>query len=179
MTGVGAVYGKSLFDLAQEEGTVKEYMQELSLIRRAVEAEPQFLSLLDCRNVPLAERLQVLDTCFRDKIRVYLLSFMKILCQNGAIRHLPDCIRQYELLCNEYCGIVEAKCVSAVPLSPALQEKLTAKLQTATGKTVSLRCAVDKSVLGGLRLELMGKELDGTVRRRLDEIAKQLAELTI
>lgn len=179
MTGTGAVYGKSLFDLAQEEGKLQEYMQELRVLRDLTSAEPQFIALLESRAVSLEERLQVIDTCFRGRIQTYLLSFLKILCQNGAIRQLPDCIRQFELLYNEHCGIVEAHCQSAVALSPALRDKLTKKLETVTGKNVSLRCSVDKSVLGGIRLELMGREMDGTVRRRLDEIAKKLAELTI
>ncbi len=179
MTGTSAVYGKSLFDLAQEEGKLQEYMQELSVIREAVVAQPQFLTLLESRTVPQEERLQVIDACFRGKIQTYLLSFLKILCQNSAIRRLPECIRQFELLYNEHCGIVEARCVSAVPLSSAQRDKLTRKLEAVTGKALSLRCTVDESVLGGIRLELMGREMDGTVRRRLDEIAKNLAELTI
>lgn len=179
MTDTGAVYGKSLFELAQEEGKLQEYMQELSVIREAVKAEPQFLSLLESRAVPQEERLQVIDTCFRGRIQTYLLSFMKILCQNGAIRRLPECIRQFELLYNEHCGIVEARCISAVALSPALRDRLIQKLETVTGKTISLQCTVDASVLGGIRLELGGREMDGTVRRRLDELAKNLAELTI
>jgi len=179
MTGIGAVYGKSLFDLAQEEGKLQEYMQELTTLRDITAAEPQLIPLLESRAVPLEERLQVIDTCFRGKIQTYILSFMKILCQNGAIRRLPECIRQFELLYNEHCGIVEARCVSAVALSPALREKLTKKLETVTQKSVSLHCVVDERVLGGIRLELMGREMDGTVRRRLDEIAKKLAELTI
>ena len=104
---------------------------------------------------------------------------MKILCQNGAISELADCIRQFELLYFEACGILEVKAVSAVEISPALQEKLDEKLSQITGKTLSMRYTTDPSVLGGVRLEMGGTELDGSVRRKLDEAAKRLADLTI
>lgn len=179
MTEVALMYGKSLFDLAQEEGKAREYMQELSVIRDCVEKEPQLIALLASRAVAKQERIQVLDACFGGKTEPYILNFMKILCQNEAIRELTGCIRQFELLFHEACGILEVKAVSAVPLSPTLRKKLEDKLSAMTGKTVSVRYATDPSVLGSMRLEMNGTELDGSVRRRLDEIAKVLANLTI
>ena len=179
MTDFALMYGKSLFDLAQEEGKVKEYMAELSLVRDCIKAEPDLISLLASHAVAKEERLQVLDTCFGGKVEQYILNFMKILCQNGAISELADCIRQFELLYFEACGILEVKAVSAVEISPALREKLEEKLSQITGKTLSMRYTTDPSVLGGVRLEMGGTELDGSVRRKLDEVAKRLAELTI
>ena len=173
------MYGTSLFDLAQEEGKVKDYMAELAAIRNAVSENPELISLLASRAVTKQERLTVLDTCFGGRTEPYILNFMKILCQNEAIRELTGCIRQFELLFHEACGILEVKAVSAVPLSPTLRKKLEDKLSAMTEKTVSVRYAVDPSVLGGMRLEMNGTELDGSVRRRLDEIAKVLANLTI
>lgn len=179
MTGTALTYGKSLFDLAAEENALALYMDELNAVRTAVEDEPRILELLDCRSVSKEERLQVLDACFKGNVQDYILNFMKILCEKGAIRELCDCIRQFELMYFDACGIVEAVAATAQPLSPALQKKLTKKLERVTGKTIKLRCVTDPAVLGGVRLELEGRQLDGTVRRRLDEMAKKLADLTL
>ena len=179
MTDTAQTYGASLFDLAVEEDKLHVYMEELSAIREAIASDPQILDLLDCRAVPIDQRLQVLDTCFRGKVQAYLLNFMKILCEKGAVRQLPACIRQFEVQYFDACGIVEAKAVTAKPLSPALQEKLQKKLEEITGKTIKLRCQVDPQILGGVRLDLMGKQMDGSIARRLDEMAKSLANLTL
>lgn len=179
MTHTALTYGASLFDLAVEENQLQVYMQELDTIGQAVKENPQLLELLDCRAVPKDERLSVLDTCFKGQVQPYLLSFMKILCEKGAIRLLPDCIRQFELLYFDANGIVEATATTAQELSPALQEKLIKKLEQITGKTVMLRCATDPAVLGGVRLEFMGRQMDGTVKRRLAEVGKSLADLTL
>lgn len=172
-------YGTSLFDLATEENLLPSYMDDLNVVRQVMADNPQFLDLLDCRAVPLKERLSVLDDCFSGKIQTYLLNFMKILCENGTIRCLPDGIRQFERLYFEACGIVEATAVSAVELAPALQQKLQSKLEKLTGKTVKLHCMTDASVLGGIRLDFAGKQFDGTLRRRLDQVAKTLSEITL
>ena len=64
--------------------------------------------------------------------------------------------------------------VSAVPLSEAQRLKLTDKLSRLTGKTIELVCRVDPSVLGGMRLDYDGKQLDDTVAHRLDSVRSLL-----
>ena len=49
-------------------------------------------------------------------------------------------------------------------------ERLTAKLEALTGKTVELHSRIDPSCLGGVRLDFDGRQIDGTVRRRLEDI---------
>ncbi len=74
---------------------------------------------------------------------------------------------------------MEVTAVTAAPLPEKQKTDLERKLAGKTGKEIRLSVCVDPSVLGGLRLELAGKRLDGTVRRRLDEIAAQLRETTL
>ena len=59
---------------------------------------------------------------------------------------------------------------AAAALSADAKEKLTQKLAALTGKTIDLTVKVDPSVLGGVRLDMDGVRLDGTVRHRLDAI---------
>ncbi len=64
--------------------------------------------------------------------------------------------------------------MSAVPLTPEQTEKLRQKAQQMTGKAVELTVKLDKRVLGGIRLELDGVQLDGTVRSRLETLSHRI-----
>ena len=68
---------------------------------------------------------------------------------------------------------------SAVALTPAVREKLVASLQARTGKTIRLTEKTDPSVLGGLRLDLDGTRLDGTVQRRLELLRAEIADVVL
>jgi F-type H+-transporting ATPase subunit delta len=60
---------------------------------------------------------------------------------------------------------------SAHTLSAKLQTELKKQLKQATGaKQVLLENNIDKSVLGGLRLQTAGKTWDSTVLRKLSEL---------
>ena len=48
-----------------------------------------------------------------------------------------------------------------------------------TGKTIIIKNTVDKSILGGIKLRYLGKELDGTRKARLNAIEKSLKNTII
>ena len=69
---------------------------------------------------------------------------------------------------------MEVRAITAVPLKDTLAQALRTKLETALGKTVELTCKVDPACMGGVLLELPGRQLDGTVKHRLDSLAAAL-----
>ena len=89
------------------------------------------------------------------------------------------CARAYHLRFNQAHGVLEATAVSAVALSEAQADQLKQKLETATGKRIDLVTKVDPAVLGGIRLEMDGTLLDGTVQNRLASLRSRIAEATL
>ena len=57
--------------------------------------------------------------------------------------------------------------------------RLHEKLEAVTGKKIDLKTKVDPSVLGGIRLDIEGTELDGTVQNRLAGLRKNIAAATL
>ena len=53
------------------------------------------------------------------------------------------------------------------------------ELAAMTGKTVHLTTKVDPAVLGGIRLDMEGTRLDGTVQARLDALRRDIAAATL
>ena len=63
---------------------------------------------------------------------------------------------------------------SAMALSQSQKDKLTAKLEALTGKSIQLINRVDPECLGGIRLDYDGKRVDGTVAHRLESVRSML-----
>ena len=170
MTEVATTYGQAMYDLARDEGKSQTILAELSALDQSLKAAPEFLQLLSAPNIPKEERVQILDDSFRGKIEPYVLNFLKVLTEKGYMRHFSGCCQFYRQQYNKDNGIVPVVAYTAVPLSNELRRKLTAKLSTVTGKTIELDCRIDPETLGGVRLDFDGKQVDGTVRRRLEDI---------
>lgn len=174
MTQVGSVYGEALYALAKEEGLSVRILEELTVLDHAFRQEPEFIRLLSTPNLSKQERCQIIDDSFQGKFHVYLLNFLKILTEKSCIRHFSNCCTAYEEHYNQDNGILPVTAVTAVPLSESQQNALTEKLARITGKAISLRNRVMPSVLGGMRLDYDGKQLDDTVAHRLEAVRSLL-----
>ena len=112
----------------------------------------------------------MLDDSLRAQVHPYVLNFLKILTEKGYMRHFSGCCQLFRQQYNQDNGILPVTAVTKLPLSDELRRKLTEKLSSVTGKTIELECRVDPECLGGVRLDLGGMQVDGTVRHRLNEI---------
>lgn len=178
MTETAKRYGGSLYELAAEEKLAHEILQELMLAESSCRQEPEYLRLLQIPSIPKRERCALLDKAF-EELHPYVVNFLKVLCEEDLLGELAGCVDAYRQRYNEDHGILEATVTSAVPLETQEREKLLAELQKKTGKTICLTEKVDPSVLGGLRLDLAGKRLDGTVQRRLELLRDDIANVVI
>ena len=170
MTAQANVYGQAFYTLAKDENCDRQILQELSVLDESFAAEPDYLRLLSAPNLSKEERVRILDTAFRGKVHPDVLNFMKLLTEKGYIRQFRDCFRVFREEFDRDHGILEVKAVTAVALSDAQREKLSAKLASVTGKTVRLLEQVDPRLLGGVRLDYDGRRVDDTVANRLASI---------
>ena len=174
MTGAGKVYGEALYDLAKSENLSQQILQQLSVLEESFAAQPEFLRLLSAPNLTKDERCGVLDDCFAGKVHPYVLNFMKLLTERGYSRQFVQCCSTYREQYNADNGILPVTAVTALPLRPEQTLKLTEKLHELTGKTIELKNRVDSAVLGGIRLDYDGKQLDDTVSGRLAAVRNML-----
>ena len=179
MTETARMYGGSLYDLAAEEGLEDRILEDLDGAAAIFKDDPEYLHLLSIPSIPKKERCALLDEALRGQVHLYVLNFLKILCEHGTLRELPGCARAYRIRYNAAHGILEATAVSAVPLTAEQTARLHEKLEKVTGKHIDLKTKVEPAVLGGIRLDIEGTELDGTVRNRLAGLRSSIAAATL
>ena len=170
MSEVATVYAQALYDLAAAENLTEAMLSELKVLDTAFTRDPDFLRLLTTPNLTKDERVGIVETSFRGKVQPYLLNFMKILTEKGYMRHFSACCAAFRAQYNREHGILPVQAVTAVPLTPAQSERLSAKLAQLTGKQIELQNTVDPACIGGVRLNYDGRQVDDTLRHRLDSI---------
>ena len=179
MTQAARVYGESMYELALSEGLSGEILEEMKVIRRLFQENPDYVHLLSEPSIPGKERIDLIETAFGKQAERYLVNFIKLLCEKNLLREFGGCCDEYLRRYNQDNGIAEATATSAVPLTEAQAEALKQKLEKLSGKKISLSLKTNPSLLGGVRVELEGKELDGTVKGRLDGLSRKLDSLTL
>ena len=165
---VETIYARSLFEAAKEANKMEEIKAGLEEVTQILAENKDFVTLLSSPAVSKADKSGMLSAVFDGRTDEYLANFLKILAQNGRISYFDRIVEEFTSLYNQEKNILAVTAVTAVKMSAALQKKLLKKLETVTGKTVMLETKVDPAVLGGVLLRYDNKELDGTVRERLN-----------
>lgn len=174
MTETGTIYGGALYDLAEAEGLSREILEQLKALETGFAQEPDFLKLLCSHRLSKAERCNILDESFREKVHPYVLNFLKILTEKDRVRHFADCGAAYRIRYNVQNNILPVTAVTAVTMTREQTVRLTEKLEKLTEKSIDLTNRVDPAALGGVRLDFDGKCMDDTLAHRLDSVRNLL-----
>jgi F-type H+-transporting ATPase subunit delta len=167
-------YASALFALALESGEGAEISAGLKDLTEAMKANPEYAELLSTPVLPKSERAALVHQAFDGRLPGDLISFLLLLSEGGRLKELEACAEDFEALYQAHLRSQTAYVTSATELTEEQKQRLKERLEAQSGKTVTLQCSVDASLLGGVRVDFDGRVFDGSLRRRMDEIKKVL-----
>ena len=170
-------YAEALFQLSEEENITKEIYNELHSVLNIIKSNKDLDNVLKSPLVAKAEKVQLIETLFNNKINNNLKNFLKILVEKGRISSLKSIELTFKQLLNDRDNIIEGTVISAIPLTGEKVKELEEKLSKKYNKNVTLENKVDKSILGGVLIRLGNIQIDGSVKTRLDNIKDQLSQV--
>jgi F-type H+-transporting ATPase subunit delta len=169
----GRVYAEALFRAAVDAGRVAEVDRDLSDFFAALAADRAVLGSLLNPRLPQDAKKRVVATLLRDSDPL-VRNAMLVLVDNGRLNLLHDVSVAFSELAAEQERILDIEVTTAVPLDEDQTERLSERIQAATGLQARLEPRVDPDIIGGLVLRARGVLLDASVRRELDEIHRAL-----
>ena len=163
-------YAEALFTLAVEENAVEEFLDSLVTLKQLFDENPDYIEFLNSPAIPLGERTASIDEAFGGKMPQYVVSFIKVLCENGKMRTILLCIDEFETLARAFSNRAIANVYSAVELSDEQKDAVCKKLEAITNKRIDPIYIIDESLIGGMKIEVDGKTFDGSIKHRLGDI---------
>ena len=171
-------YGRALFMLTEEVGNTEKVREDVHILLAVLKENPDLVNLLDTPAVSKDERLGVIDAALAS-LDENLTNLVKILAERREAHSLSKVLDAYLAVYDEARGIERVEAVTAVPLTEAQTERLKAKLEKQTGKTVIIKNTVDPSTLGGVKLRYSGLQLDGSIKTRLEKFEEALRNTVV
>jgi F-type H+-transporting ATPase subunit delta len=167
-------YAEALFRVVQAEGNLDVVEDELFRFAKVLETNHELKQALSDHSLERSQRMKILDELLGDKVLPQTLGLLEFIVAQGRARQLPQILERLTGLAAEARRSVVAEVRSAVPLDDGQRKELAAALSKATGKRVEIKVLVDPSVIGGVVAKVGDTVIDGSVRRRLEQLREQV-----
>ena len=167
-------YAEALYTLAVEEDCVETIARDYSRVVEEIRDVPDLIRFLTHPLVARDVKTSLLRRAFPD-VSEYLHNLFAILVRNGREGYIGMIYDEFERLRASEEGLVQVRVMTAQKLTTNDRKRLSDHLQRSLGGKVRLDERIDESLIGGLRIEVDGKVIDGSLRARLDELKTVLA----
>jgi F-type H+-transporting ATPase subunit delta len=165
-------YATALFQLARDENAIDAVSASLATLKAALGESEDFRRLVTS---PLVGRDQAVKAVAAIAPILALdpttTKFLGVLAQNRRLGQIGAVIRAFAGLAARHRGEITAEVTSAHPLSTAQVDELKAKLKGQLGRDVAVELTVDPAILGGLVVKVGSKQIDGSIRSKLNTLA--------
>jgi F-type H+-transporting ATPase subunit delta len=167
-------YAEALFAVARAEGTLGEVEDELFRFSQTLQGNDELRDALTDARIPAVRRQQIVEDLLGGKASSTTVALVSMVVGTGRARDLPPIIERLVEMSAAEANKEVAEVRSAVPLTDDQRDRLAKALEDATGKRVEIKVVVDPSVLGGIVAQVGDTVIDGSVRRRLDQLKNAL-----
>ena len=159
-------YAEAAFKLADSQGKLADWSAVLSNLA-AVAADERVRAAVGDPNLSAPKVAGLFISILAGKLPGDAENFVRVLAENGRLDVLGEIREQYEALRNDREGVVEAEVISAFQMEQAQVADLVARLEKKTGRKVKAKVSVDQSLIGGVKVVIGDKVIDGSARAQL------------
>lgn len=167
-------YAEALFAVARAEGPLAEIEDELFRVAQVIRGNDELRDKLADPHIPVATRQQIVVDLLGGKAQPATTNLVSLVVGNGRVRDLPAIVDALVSKVAQEANKEVAEVRSAIPLTDDQRSRLADALGKATGKQVEVKVIVDPSIKGGVIAQVGDTVIDGSVRRRLDQLKHAL-----
>lgn len=175
MADVGIEYGVALYELAAESGLKDVIYRDMCTLNECFLENKIYLKLLSSPAISKTERYKMIDDAF-GSMHLYTRSYLKILVKNNHVKQFFDSFYHYEVFYNEALNIKKAVVTTSMPLTDQEKEKIQTTLSKREKANIDISYKIDKNILGGIIIDIGGEKLDGSLKRKLNDIRKVMTK---
>jgi F-type H+-transporting ATPase subunit delta len=166
-------YAEVLFDIAGRSGQPERYADLIDAVAAAVDTIPRVQAVLMSPRIPKSEKARFLGAALKDTPREFVL-WLQALVKRGRQGILREVASEYLALVDEKMNRVRASVTLARQPDDKLRKTIEENLGRQLDKQVIATYLVEPDILGGAIIRVRDRVLDGSVRRRMTKLRRQL-----
>lgn len=167
-------YANAVFSVAQERSKVERVGDDLQTLAEAIGSNEETSRFFTAPIVDRYQKEAAIAKAFDGKVDEVALHALLLLVRKHRETLLGELLAQYRALQMQARGAEALTVTSARPLADGELRALVERLEKIYGKKFDATATVDPSAIGGVRITMGDRRVDGTVAGRLEELTRAL-----
>jgi F-type H+-transporting ATPase subunit delta len=175
MEELAEVYARSLFEVGLDQGTLDQLREQLAQFGDALDENRELAVFFFSPYFSTKEKQDALERIL-DGADPSFVNFLNLLIENHRMPVIFRIRQQYERLWQLENEMLSVDITSAIELDEATTESLARRIGDRAGRKVTLAAHVDPGILGGIVLRVGNSILDASIRNRLEQLRRHVAQ---
>ena len=170
-------YSKALYELADESKSLSHIEEQASSIINLISKSEDFDQLIKDPTIKIEEQSKIINEIsnkfnFNDLFK----KFLNFVISKRRLFYLEKILKDFLAICSKMRGEISAKLISAKELNDLEIKKIKDELTKIFGSNINLSYKHDKSLIGGLIVQIGSLMIDTSVKNKLQQIENKMIE---
>ena len=166
-------YATAVFELALEARAVPQVGRDLHAIAAMIEAQSEAKAFFLAPIIDRKNKERVLRASFAG-MHELALHLVLLLVRKRREALLREVVEQYDVLERRSRGARTLVLTTAKPLAARERDETVARLEKIYGERFDVQEQVEPRLIGGLRITMDDRRVDGSVEGRLEDLSRTL-----
>jgi F-type H+-transporting ATPase subunit delta len=171
-------YGEAFLGYAGKSMSLEEAAEELRKLKLFIHGYDEFMPFLGNRQIAVQDKSALMDKVLSGSFRAETVLFLKFLVERGRVEYL-DGICDYVRVRHSSEETVDVLLKTTYPLEGDLIQVIRDKVARTFGGKLNFFTKYDPGLLGGVQLIIGNKILDGSVKRRIEDLKERLLKVRV
>jgi F-type H+-transporting ATPase subunit delta len=172
---IAEVYARSLFEVAQERDVLDDVHDQLGQFADALNDNRELAVFFFSPYFSSEEKKSGLHSTVTDADPAFM-NFLEALLERHRMPAIFRIRARFERLWDHENKLLPVEVTSSIELDKQTLQSIGDRIGEQTGQTVQLSSKVDPEILGGIVLRVGNFVLDASIRNRLNQLRKQVAQ---
>ena len=173
------VYAHALMEMAEAKGgraEAESCLGELEELMELGRSMPKFGEFMRSQAIPGSQRSAMLERVLKGRVSDLVLRFLLVVNKKGRLGHIGAIVAAFDALVQKKFGRVEVDVYTASPVSPEELRAIRERLQQAIGREAIVHPYTDNLMLGGIKIQIGDRLIDGSLATQLRRMKGQLMD---
>lgn len=170
-------YAEALIDITEKDDITDKVLKDFDALINLMDNNSELSIFLENPQVQLSAKKKLIKDIVGDRIDSNLSNLIMILLDKGRIKYVKGIYCEYKRFADERRDVLNLKIISAVKLDDLQVDKIIEKYKKIYKKElVNVVLQIDKSLIGGIKVQIEDRVEDFSLRTRLDSLKSLLMQ---